>query len=270
MTVGRPRRIGFRVLAGVGALLTGLLTIGSLETLLSPDSSDGVRMATVPHLPWLALGWCAAFATMLVGGGRVPAAMQQALAMLATLYLGALLPPRESDPVFYLGFGVVVGLLLVLHPARRFVLRPGEAGVSPVLMSLALIGSGPLVLYATRVLELMEGATPDDPFYTGIAATAVAAPGLGLAASLRAPGFRLPGWTAGVMVASLGGASLLFGGSGSLSAAWSIVAIAGAGAFVGFVEREARTVTRRRAGRDQPPRDAGRDGREPAGVQRST
>ncbi len=142
-TAGRTRRIGFSALAAVAATLTGLLTIGSTEQLFSPDQTDGDRYAAFAHIPWLALGWCAAFAVMVRGAARRPAAMQQALAMLVGLYLGGLVLARESDPVFYLGFGTVVGLLVLLHPARPAVFRPGEPGVSPLCWHSPWSGSPP-------------------------------------------------------------------------------------------------------------------------------
>lgn len=239
-TAGRARRIGFSALAAVAAILTGLLTIGSTGELFSPGQSEGDRYAAFAHIPWLALGWCAAFVVMVRGTARRPAAMQQVLAMLAGLYLGGMVLARESDPVFYLGFGIVVGLLVLLHPARHAVFRPGEPGVSPLMLVLSLVALAPLILYAVRLIDLTESTTGESPFYTGIAGTALSVPLLGLAASLRARGARLPGWTAAIMLASVGVGSLAFDDPGSLSPLWAVAALVGAFAFAFLTERDAR------------------------------
>src|SRR4051812_17819200 len=111
---GRVRRIAFTVVAAIAAFLTGVLTIGSLGMIVGGERPDGAamtsddRLAFLAHVPWLALGWCAAFVALLWQAGRRPAAYQQAVAMLVGLYLGGIVLARESDPVFYGGFGVVL------------------------------------------------------------------------------------------------------------------------------------------------------------------
>ncbi len=235
---GKARRIGFSALAAVAATLTGLLTVGSTEQLFAAEA-DGDRYAAFAHIPWLALGWCAAFAVMVRGAAARPAAMQQVLAMLAGLYLGGLVLARESDPVFYIGFGVVVGLLVLLHPARAAVFRPGETGVSPLMIVLSLVALAPLVLYTVRLIELTESTNGEGPFYTGIAGAALSVPLVGLAASLRARGARLPGWTAAIMLAFVGLGSLAFDDPGSLSPLRAVAALVGAVAFAAVTERDA-------------------------------
>lgn len=237
------RRIGFGVVAAIATLLTLFLTIGSIGQLLSAELSDGERLAFLTHVPWLGLGWCAGFAVMIRGAARRPAAMQQSLAMLACLYLGGMVITREDDPVFYVGFGVVLTLLLLLHPTRSAVFRPGPAGVSPRLVVLSLVAAGPLLTYAVRLGELMRSTGDEAPFYTGIAVTAVAVPLLGLAAGLRAPAFRLPGWSATLMLGSIGVGSLLYDDRGALGTAGAIVAVAGAVLFGVVVERDARATS---------------------------
>lgn len=237
---GQARRIGFGTVAAIAATLTALLTIGTTENLLTPGLTEGERYAALAHLPWLALGWCAAFAAMIRGAAHRPAAMQQVLAMLACLYLGGMVLARENDPVFYLGFGAVVGLLVLLHPARGPVFRPGELGVSPVMLVLSLVVLAPLVLYTVRLIDLTESTNGEGPFYTGIAGTALAVPLVGLAASLHARGARLPGWTAAIMLVTLGAGSLAFDDPGSLGPFWAAAALAGATGFAVVTERDAR------------------------------
>ena len=160
--------------------------------------------------------------------------------MLAGLYLGGLVLARENDPVFYIGFGVVVGLLVLLHPARAAVFRTGEPGVSPLMLVLSLVVLAPLVLYTVRLIDLTESTNGEGPFYTGIAGAALSVPLVGLAASLRARGARLPGWTAAIMLAFVGAGSLAFDDPGSLSPLRAAAALVGAIAFAVVTERDAR------------------------------
>ncbi len=238
---GRARRVGFRTVAAIAALLTLLLTVGSTERLFDPDLSDGNRLSFAAHVPWLALGWCAAFVAMLWRPRATPAALQQALAMLTCLYAGGMVIGRDSDPVFYLGFGGVLALLVWLHPERRSVFRSGRDGVSVLLLPLSLAAAAPLTLYTVDLDQLARQVGNDGPFYTGAAATALAVPLVGLAASLRARGFRLPGWTAAVMLASLGVGSLLAAGDPGALPGWgAVLALVGAVLYAAATEWEKR------------------------------
>lgn len=238
---GRGRRVTFRVVAAVATLLTLLLTFGTTVPLLTQDLSDGERLAALAHAPWLGLGWCAAFAALVWRPRRWPAAMQQAVAMLAGLYLGGIVIARENDPVFYVGFGLVVGLLVWLHPSRHAVLRAGPRGVSPILLPLSLVAAGPLLVYAVDMMELAHEVGDGGAFYPGVAATACAVPLLGLVAALGAPGFRLPGLAAAVLLASLGVASLLYADDRGALPTWAAsLALAGAVAYAAGVEWHAR------------------------------
>jgi hypothetical protein len=151
--------------------------------------------------------------------------------------------------VFYIGFGVVLLLLAVLHPERRSLLRPGAAGPSPLLVPLALVAAAPLALYATRMLQLHEASGPGDPFYLGIAVTALSVPLMGLVAGMRAGGARLALWSTGLTLAVLCAASLAQSGAAAAMPAWAAtLGIAGAVAFVAVGEWE-----QRRAFRTTPP-----------------
>jgi hypothetical protein len=253
---GRARRIAFTVVAAIAAFLTGVLTIGTLGLIVGGQRPDGAaltpddRLAYLVHAPWLALGWCAAFVALLWQAGRRPAAYQQALAMLVGLYLGGIVLARESDPVFYLGFGVVLLLLGVLHPARRSLWRTGPDGISPVLVPLALLMAAPCTLYAIQLFDRQRDVGLDGPFFNGIAVTALAVPLVGLVAGLRAPGYRLPLWaTGGLLFLLVGsGAAADPAASAAPPAGWAVAGLVAAVAFVGLGEWEAQ----RRARRPQP------------------
>lgn len=236
---GLPRRIAFGAVAGLAAVLSLVLTVDATGGAVAGED-PGHRLTMIAHAPWLGLGWCLAFAVLVRGGRNRTGAMQQLLGMLVALYVGGGLIAHEPDPVFYVGFGLFVGLLVLLHPDRRAVFRPGPAGLSPALLVLALVALGPLLVYAADVMTLADRSDPDAPFYTAIAATATAVPFVAAAASLRARWFRLPGWSATLMLASLGVGSLLCDDPGALSPLAATLAVAGAAAMAVLVERDAR------------------------------
>lgn len=239
------RTIAFYAVAGLATLLTALLTVGSVLGLLDVTDPDE-RIAFLTHLPWLGLGYCAAFAALLRRPASRPAAWQQAAASAAAMYLGGLVLARESDPVFYIGFGVVLLLLAALHPERRSLLRPGRVGLSPLLLPMALVAAAPLALYATRMVELHEASGPDGAFYLGIAVTALSVPLIGLVAGLRAGGARLALWSTGLTLAVLCAASLVHPDAAAAMPAWAAtLGVVSGFAFVAVGEWE-----RRRAQRD--------------------
>ena len=244
---GRARRIAFTVIAAIAAFLTLVRTLGSFGMIVGGARPDGApmgpddRLAFLVHVPWLALGWCAAFIAMLWQADRRPAAFQQAVAMLAGLYLAGIVLARESDPIFYLGFGVVVLLLALLHPARRAVWRAGQEGISPVLVPFALLMAAPCTLYAIEMFDRARELGPDGPFLLGIGLTALSVPLLGLVAGLRAPGWRLPLWATGGTLALLvgSGAAADPAAPAAPPAGWAIAGLVAAVAFVGLGEWEA-------------------------------
>jgi hypothetical protein len=264
---GRTRRVTFTVVTAIAAFLTGALTIGSLGQIVGGEAPDGAamtpddRLVALVHVPWLALGWSAAFVALLWQARRRVAPYQQVVAMLVGLYVGGLLA-RLSDPVFYIGFGVVVLVLGALHPARRAVWRPGADGISPVLVPFALLLAAPCTLYAIEMTNLDAPAGPGGTFYPAIAVTALSVPLVGLVAGLRAPGWRLPLWvTGGMLVLLVGsGAAAAPAAPASPSIGWVLAGLVAAVAFVGLGEWEAQRVAR-----DPRPVPPG-SGRDPAGA----
>jgi hypothetical protein len=236
----RARTIAFYVVASIATLLTTFLTVGSVLGLLEATDPDG-RIAFIAHLPWLGLGFALAFAVMLRRPARRPAAWQQAAASAGAMYLAGLVLARESDPIFYVGFGAVLLLLALLHPARGAILRRGDVGISPLLVPMALIGAAPLAVYAARMIDMHESTGSDDAFYLGIAVTALAVPLVGLVAGLRAAGHRLPLWTAGATLVVLCAASLVETEARAAMPGWAAaLGIAGGAAFVAVGEWEFR------------------------------
>ncbi|SCF19654.1 hypothetical protein GA0074695_4238 [Micromonospora viridifaciens] len=235
----RARGIAFYTVAGIATLLTTFLTIGSLLGLIAAQTPDS-RIAFFAHLPWLGLCYLAAFAAMLRRPARKPAAWQQAAASAAAMYLGGLLA-GEPDPVFYVSFGVLLLALALLHPDRRSLLHTGPAGMSPILLPLALIAAAPLTVYATRMLDLHASTGEGDAFYLGIAVAAFAVPLVGIVAGLRAPGYRLPLWAAGLTLMIVCLASLIESDGSAAMPVWAATAgLLGGALFVAAGEWERR------------------------------
>ncbi|MDP9430257.1 MAG: hypothetical protein M3Q47_15985 [Actinomycetota bacterium] len=130
----------------------------------------------------------------------------------------------------------MVLLLGVLHPARRAVCRPGAGGISPVLVPLALLIAVPCTLYAIDMVDRQQHAGPAGTFYLGIAATALAVPLVGLVAGLRAPGWRLPLWVTGGMLALLAGTGAAADPAAPAvpPTAWAFAGLVAAAPFVGL------------------------------------
>lgn len=68
------------------------------------------------------------------------------------------------EPIFWIPFLVLVGLVLVLHPARTASLRVAHRP----LAILAAVGSVPLMVYGYNQLVLQLGGVVDDPHVAGV------------------------------------------------------------------------------------------------------
>lgn len=149
-------------------------------------------------------------------------------------------------PITILGAMVILALL---HPARSQLLRRGD-GLSPILAPIALLAAVPLTSYGLAQAALQRGAAASDPHaelahYAGMTMVVLLIPLLGLLASLRTRGSRVPAWTSGVAAALLGLVWLMFpsypfsGGT-----AWGTLLLVGGVAFVALLEWELRVTAR--------------------------
>jgi hypothetical protein len=176
-----------------------------------------------------------------------PAAMQQYFLGVAAYAVGIALA-LDFTPLMvgFFGLFAVMGVVLVwLHPARSQVLGP-RTRPSVALAILVLAAAVPLVLYAVDMAALQRAGPPTDPHveehhWTTMAALAVGIILVGVLASLRTPGWRIPAWSAGGAAAVLGLASIVFSGyPGALATPWSYVALGGGLAFIAVAEWLAR------------------------------
>lgn len=251
--VSRVRRIAFRA---VGALLALALAVSGGRLLVTGwfDVKDG-GIHRFHDLSWGVIEGVillAAVAAQLRKPGRHVAAMQQAVAGLAAL-LVTMVVTLSPDPVTLVA-GILIGVLVVLHPARAAVLRV-HADVDVRRLLLALVGSVALVAYGLHQSALMHSASANDPYLqaAGFAGSCAAAFGVALVALLAAVrgDAGLPAWSAPIGALVLGIGSVAFPlHESSLGRAGGVIAV---GAALLYVLATLDTL-RRRAERSRPGR----------------
>jgi hypothetical protein len=164
------------------------------------------------------------------------------LAVLAVAGLAAMALALTPDP-FILPVLVLIGVLWWLAPAREGAVPPGR----PSLVMLAFVLAGTVLLLPYAIdnagLQRTDHTSDHAAFYHWVESSFTAA-GIvlvGLLAALRPRAFRMATWCAGLSLATLGAASVLFAGYASaLASPGSWAALAGGLAFIGTGEWEAR------------------------------
>lgn len=147
------------------------------------------------------------------------------------------------DPAF-LVFLVPVVVLAALHPARGRVLHVG-AGISRPLAGIALATAAPLAMYGVDQALVQRNSWPPlaDPHHQKwfmMAFLSFAILLVGLVASARPAGWRVPAWSAGTTAVVLGLVSALYPDlASSLGSVWGSVSVLGGAAFIGAAEWEA-------------------------------
>jgi hypothetical protein len=172
------------------------------------------------------------------------------LAVLAIAGLAAMALALTPDP-FILPVLLLIGVLWWLAPSREDAIPPGRPSV--VMLALMLAGAVLLVPYAIENAGLQRtDHTSDHAAFFHWVETSFTAAGIvlvGLLATLRPRAFRMAARCAGLALAVLGAASVLYPGYASaLASPWSWAALAGGLAFIGVGEWEARRL---------PPRPSG-------------
>ena len=167
------------------------------------------------------------------------------LVALAIAGLAAMAMALTPDP-FILPVLVLIGVLWWLAPSRGGAVPPGR--VSLVMLALVLLGALLLVPYAVEQAGLQRTDHTSDhaAFYHWVETsfTALGIVLVGLVAAMRPGAFRMASRIAGLALAILGAASVLFAGHASaLESPWSWAALVGGLAFIGVGEWEARRAT---------------------------
>jgi hypothetical protein len=247
------RRIAFIVLSGLLGVVTALGLFG-LPLLIVAwfDKEDG-GIHRFHYLAWGALiGVLAAGPALLQlrKPERKVAATQQIGVVLFAIVLGYALSGEFSLIGFVVLLAAYTGFAL-LHPNRGAILRVGAP--SPILVGIALAAAVLFFVYAVGQGSLQQSAVPGDlhaekDHYLDMARVASAVPLVGLLASLRTSGSRIPAWCAGIACSFLGAASLIFPKqSSSFGSSWGAVALLGGFVFVAVHEWETRLRERQQA-----------------------
>ena len=167
------------------------------------------------------------------------------LVVLAIAGLAAMTLALTPDP-FILPVLILIGVLWWLAPSREDAIPPGRPSL--LMVAPVLAGAVLLVPYALENagLQRTDHASDHAAFYHWVETsfTAFGIVLVGLLAALRPQGFRMATWLAGLTLAMLGAASVLFPGYASaLEPTWSWAALIGGLAFVVVGETEARRST---------------------------
>lgn len=246
VSVSPIRRIAFRVWAaslvvvfGVGSFGLISLVIGWFETV------HGVAG------PVTDLGYGALVGIILTMGlllqlrapdGKI-AGLQQAALVIPALLIGSAFASDAQNVVPALILVPAVGILLALHPARAKFLRRG-AGLSPKLLAITVLGAIPLSAYALDMGAEARDLTGPPHHVQRLSTMAALAIGIvlvGLLASLRTQGWRIPAWSAGAAAIVFGLASIVFPDQrGAEGRGWGGMAIAGGVLFIAVAESERR------------------------------
>jgi hypothetical protein len=193
--------------------LFGVAGVGLLAQLRRPSENvAGMVMALIPSVGLLLAGVLSTdvFRVMVINPSRSVA--------LATV-ITALLHPTGRD--FFRSFGV--------------------SRVTWAMLALVSIAAVPLLAFVSTNIGL-QGTIPDGHagmgHYGFMAAFGFTVIGVGLLASLRPNGWRLPARVAGLLPALLGLASLMYpDNSSSLGPVWALAAITWGVVFVAVAER---------------------------------
>ena len=164
------------------------------------------------------------------------------LGVLAIAGLAAMALALTPDP-FILPVLILIGALWWLAPSREGAVPPGRPSV--LMVALVVAAAVLLVPYALENagLQRTDQTTDHAAFYHWVETsfTALGIVLVGLVAALRPASFQIATWLAGLALAILGAASVLFPGYASaLVPPWSWAALVGGLGFIAIGEWEAR------------------------------
>ena len=228
---GRP---AFRV---VGYLLGAFTILPSLAYIvLSLVSGDPVERSHRFHLVggFAVIALMGVFSILFVLRPWWLSAWHVLVAQALAWLLGGLMG-GDLFTGFYITAVVGLILLAALHPDPKSLLRlPGRPSIP--LMIYALLGAFPAWIYAVTYAELQHGPATDPHVqmhhWSGVAVSALAIMGAGLATSLRGAGWQVSATATAVAAVVFGTAGLVFSDyPGAPDAGWSWLAVA---AGIGF------------------------------------
>jgi hypothetical protein len=202
-TVSRGRLVAFRVIAIIGAVFLGGVTVAFLVLTFVDDEQEIHALHNVAgaaiYIPLFVVPLVAAVRDPLGSVAAFRIALAASVAVVVTGVIGGTI---ASALITF----VVVLVLLWLHPARNEVLRLGALDVP--LLAIVAVAAIPAVVYGLGEADLQANRPTSDPHaqfehYAGMAAGAVGLILAGATAAFGGPGERLARWLVG-----LGGAAL--------------------------------------------------------------
>lgn len=188
---------------------------------------------------------------------RVATAQQVgvAMAVMMSVFVGSVVIPHFGDQavgidrlIFTIMVLVLTCVVLALHPRRGELLTTGHR-ISKPMAAFGVIGLAVAAVYALDQIHIQLAtdlstdphSAPGKEHWAEMASAALTLPLVALVAALRAPGYRLVAWTAGLGTMIFGAASaLLAGHASSPGAAWGTVAALAGALFIAVAEIEAR------------------------------
>lgn len=228
----------------VVATIIGLITVNVIDLGMQHFGEASHRTHDVAH--------GALFSTLVLGvvvqlrrpqsnvAGMVMAQIPGAALLLVAALAGNVDLIFGRNPLRYAAAVAVV--VALLHPSGRGLFRSFRAAAVSWPM-LALVGAAavPLLSFASSNIRLQRGVNDIHMFmghYAFMAALAYAIVGVGVLASLRLVGWRLPGYVTGLLAAVLGLTSLLYpDATSSLGTGWAVAAVFWALTFLAVAAR---------------------------------
>lgn len=238
---GRGRLTAYRVVAMVTAALpvTGLAFVVASFTV----AGEAVHRAHNLNLSCSLIALVSVPALVsLRSPARQVAPLRLAVAYALAMAVGGLLG-RDFVSAFYYVMPLLVAILVVLHPARRDLLRLGRPDA--VLLFLAIVALVPAVRYGLDQAQLQYAATTDegllahieDHHFSGTAIHVLAIALAALLAAFAGTGRRLAAWLVSATAALYAVTSLaLSADAGATSTPWAIAILAWAVLFVAASE----------------------------------
>lgn len=241
--------LGFYVLVTlVVAAVVGLITVNVIDLGMTHFGQISHRTHDIAY--------GLLFATLVVGvavqlwrPGRNVAAMAMALVPPAAMLLAGVLAGDVDavvrfNPLRYAAWIAVVAALV--HPGLPTVLRSVRIDRRSLPMAaLVVVAAVPLLADASTNLRIQRTVSNEHSVmghYGFMAALGFTVVAVGLLASLRLDGWRVPAWVAGLLPVTIGATSLRYPSSASsLETGWALAAVAWGIAFVVTAE-----LTRRR------------------------
>lgn len=239
------RRIAFRVCLVLSGLFYAVLLTG-LSALLSPAWSEPIhRVHHVGAALFIGMIAVGLLAQLRAPERNIAAFWQVVVAVLAIQITNFIIGDPDNyggnagimDPAFLI-FVVPLLILAVLHPARGRLLRAGT-GMSPALTGISLVAAVPLAVYGVNQALVQRNSWPPlaDPHHQKwfmMAFLAFALPLLGLVASFRLDGWRVPAWSAGITAGTFGLVSVLYPTlPSSVGQMWGSISVLGGVAVIG-------------------------------------